>query len=55
MKKYIKKVYSYFDIRFKLTDITQFAKKKKVPEHKYSIWYYFGGICLFLFFIQVIT
>lgn len=55
MKKYIKKVYSYFDIRFKLTDITQFAKKKKVPEHKYSIWYYIGGICLFLFFIQVIT
>lgn len=55
MTKFIKDTVSYLDSRFKLSDIAQFAKKKKVPEHKYSFWYYFGGICLFLFVIQVIT
>jgi len=29
--------------------------KKQVPMHKYSAWYYFGGITLFLFIIQIIT
>lgn len=47
--------YSYLDSRFKLSALLEFAKKKKVPEHKHSFWYYFGGICLFLFIIQVIT
>lgn len=46
---------SYLEERFKLSELGHFAKKKKVPEHKYSIWYYFGGICLFLFVVQVIT
>jgi cytochrome b6 len=38
-----------------LSALLQFAKKKKVPEHKHSFWYYFGGICLFLFILQVVT
>jgi len=29
--------------------------KKQVPLHKYSVWYYFGGITLFLFITQIIT
>jgi cytochrome b6 len=28
---------------------------KTVPQHRYSIWYYFGGMTLFLFGIQVAT
>ncbi len=55
MKRLLQNFYGYLDNRFKLTEIIQFAKKKKVPEHKHSFWYYFGGICLFLFFIQVVT
>ncbi len=55
MKNFIKNAFAYLDARFLLSDIAQFAKKKKVPEHKHSFWYYFGGICLFLFIIQVIT
>jgi len=55
MKNLLNLTLSYLDIRFKLSEIIQFAKKKTVPEHKHSVWYYFGGICLFLFFIQVIT
>ena len=55
MKGLIQNVFSYFDLRLKLSEMAQFAKKKKVPEHKHSIWYYFGGICIFLFILQVIT
>jgi len=55
MKNWRQNLIEYLDSRFKLLDLFQFAQKKKVPEHKYSFWYYFGGICLFLFFIQVAT
>jgi cytochrome b6 len=55
MKKLAQRAYSYFDSVFRISDLIQFAQKKKVPEHKHSFWYYFGGICLFLFVIQVIT
>lgn len=55
MKDWFQELFSYLDSRFRLTDLAELAKKKKVPVHKHSIWYYFGGICLFLFVIQVIT
>ncbi len=55
MKNILQSIYFYLDTRFKLSDLIQFAKKKKVPEHKHSFWYYFGGICLFLFILQVLT
>src|SRR5437763_3612510 len=31
------------------------ADEKEVPVHRHSIWYYFGGMTLFLFTIQVAT
>jgi len=55
MKNFLQSIYSYLDSRFMLSGLMQFAKKKKVPEHKHSFWYYFGGICLFLFILQVLT
>lgn len=41
--------------RIDLDDLVAFAKKKTVPTHRHSIWYYFGGVTLFLFIIQVIS
>lgn len=29
--------------------------KKEVPQHRHSVWYYFGGMTLFLFVVQVCT
>jgi len=55
MTKLSRKIFDFFDEKFLLSEIGKFAKKKTVPEHKHSIWYYFGGICLFLFIVQVIT
>ena len=41
--------------RIDLDNILAFLRHKTVPHHKYSIWYYFGGMALFLFMVQVVT
>jgi len=51
----LKKLYSWIDERLQLSDLVNFMAKKYVPVHRHSIWYYFGGLSLFLFTIQVIT
>ncbi len=48
-------VWRFLDERFLISDLAGFARKKMVPEHKRSFWYFFGGICLFLTGIQVAT
>lgn len=55
MKKLITNVYSWIDERLQLQDLVNFMGKKYVPVHRHSIWYYFGGLSLFLFIIQVVT
>ena len=35
--------------------INVWLRDKTVPVHRHSIWYYFGGMTLFLFSIQVVT
>ncbi|MGE5621090.1 MAG: cytochrome b [archaeon] len=54
MKK-VSKINSWLDERFNIEEILHFIRKKSVPMHRYSIWYYFGGVSLFLFIIQVFT
>ena len=55
MKSLIRKAYGWIDERVQLEDLVNFLGKKYVPIHRHSIWYYFGGVSLFLFIIQVIT
>lgn len=55
MKTFLTKIYTYVDERVQLEDLVQFMGKKYVPVHRHSVWYYFGGITLFLFLIQVVT
>lgn len=31
------------------------AQKKEIPLHRHTVWYYFGGMTLFLFVVQVVT
>jgi cytochrome b6 len=45
----------WFDERLGLSSIKEFMSHKMVPVHSATIWYYFGGITLFLFTIQVMT
>jgi cytochrome b6 len=48
-------VWEFLDERFLISELVGFARKKTVPEHGRSFWYFFGGICLFLTAIQVAT
>lgn len=36
-------------------DVAHLAAKKEVPIHRYTIFYYLGGMALFLFMVQVAT
>lgn len=49
------KFYNWIDERVELADLVEFLGKKYVPVHRHSVWYYFGGVSLFLFIIQVVT
>ncbi len=49
------KLYTWTDERLKIATLVDYMSHKAVPEHRYSIWYYFGGISLFLFIVQVVT
>jgi cytochrome b6 len=41
--------------RLGIGSIAHLAQKKEIPVHRHSIWYYFGGMTLFLFGVQVGT
>ena len=45
----------WFDERLHLDDLIAPLRHKTVPRHRFSYWYFFGGITLFLFVIQVLT
>ena len=41
--------------RLPLHDVVEALRHKSVPQHRYSVWYFFGGMTLFFFIVQVIT
>ena len=49
------KWFDWFDQRFKVRSLVEYMSGKVVPLHSHSIFYYLGGISLFLFIVQVIT
>jgi cytochrome b6 len=49
------RVKNWLDERFGWHEIRAFIEHKTVPVHRYSYWYFLGGMTLFLFIIQVIT
>jgi len=46
---------NWVDERFGWNELIAPLRKKTVPRHKLSYWYFLGGITLFLFIIQVLT
>ncbi len=55
MKKIKESIYKWLSERIPLKELIDFISKKGVPVHRHSHWYFFGGICLFLYIVQVIT
>jgi cytochrome b6 len=43
------------DERLELTPLVEFVQHKEVPQHRHSWAYYFGGLTLFFFGVQVVT
>ncbi|MBT3300207.1 MAG: cytochrome bc complex cytochrome b subunit [Candidatus Marinimicrobia bacterium] len=49
------KIYEWINERVDISSIKKIALKKRVPIFYGTIWYYLGGVSLFLFMIQVFT
>ena len=45
----------WLDERTGYSALIELGRHKQVPHHRHSIWYYLGGMSLFLFTIQVCT
>lgn len=45
----------WLDERLGITPALELVQKKEIPQHRHSIWYYFGGMTLFLFCVQAAT
>jgi quinol-cytochrome oxidoreductase complex cytochrome b subunit len=55
MKTFLRRTYVWIDERVEIQGLVDYMGKKYVPIHRHSVWYYFGGVSLFLFIIQVVT
>ena len=55
MTSLFERVQRWFRLRLNVDPVFEFAAKKEVPAWKGSFWYYFGGVSLFLFLVQVAT
>jgi len=49
------KINLWLDERFDLAPLIHLIKHKKVPVHEHTIWYYMGGVSLFLFLVQLFS
>ena len=50
-----RRILKWLDERFGAGAVEEFLRHKTVPIHCHSIWYYFGGMTLFLFVVQALT
>jgi cytochrome b6 len=46
---------SWFKERLPIETLSDHLKEKTVPKHRHTIWYYLGGITVFLFGVQIIS
>jgi cytochrome b6 len=49
------RLYRWLNERVPLTQVKETASHKEVPMHRYSALYFFGGMTLFFFIVQVVT
>jgi len=55
MKALVDNVRAWFDDRLPVAEAQEFASHKTVPAHRFSVFYYLGGMTMFFFIIQVVT
>ncbi|MBI2528401.1 MAG: cytochrome bc complex cytochrome b subunit [Candidatus Rokubacteria bacterium] len=49
------RLWTWLDQRVGLAEIEYLARKKEIPIHRHTAWYYLGGMTLFLFLAQIGT
>jgi cytochrome b6 len=50
------RLWSNIDERFQLSGLVEFLRHKEIPLGGHStVWYYFGGVSLFFFTVQIVT
>lgn len=47
------RVYRFLDERLHIEPLVEYARHKEVPQHRFSWAYFFGGLTLFFFLVQV--
>ncbi|MDH4038733.1 MAG: cytochrome b N-terminal domain-containing protein [Candidatus Krumholzibacteria bacterium] len=47
------RVFAWVDERFHISPLLDYMRHKQVPVHRDTLWYYMGGVSLFLFMVQV--
>ena len=55
MRALVENVRLWFDDRLPVSEAQEFATHKTVPTHRYSVFYYLGGMTMCFFVIQVVT
>jgi len=55
LRESLTRLWTWFDSSTGLSGVWALAKKKEVPIHKHTAWYYLGGMTLFLFLVQIGT
>ncbi|MGD2215985.1 MAG: cytochrome bc complex cytochrome b subunit [Gemmatimonadales bacterium] len=55
LRQRFESVWEWLDDRMGLSAIGSIAEKKEVPVHRHTVWYYLGGMTLFLFLVQIVT
>ena len=48
-------LYNWLDNRLAIDKLRELGSHKTVPVHRYSVFYYLGGMTLFFFLVQVMT
>ncbi|MGD8321106.1 MAG: cytochrome b N-terminal domain-containing protein [Gemmatimonadota bacterium] len=51
----VRQLIRWLDDRLGFTALLPFVRKKEVPIHRHTFWYYIGGMALFLFIMQICT
>ena len=51
----VNRIMGWIEERIDLSGARHLLQEKVVPVHHHTVWYYFGGMTLFLFVIQVVT
>ena len=55
MPQRLQSVYKWLEERLPLAQVQEAARHKTVPVHRYTVFYYLGGMTLFFFLVQIMT